>query len=71
MLDYVTVMPGENFRKRYIENEYYGRAGSKIIQGLIIEENVVLGAGAVVTKNLPQIVYTLGFPQRGIRIWAP
>ncbi len=42
--------------------------GSKIIGGIILENNVIVGAGAVVTKSFPAYAIVAGVPAKLLRI---
>lgn len=42
----------------------YLGAGSKVIGGITIENNVAIGANAVVTKNIPENAIVVGIPGR-------
>jgi len=42
-------------------------ANATIIRNVVIEENVVIGAGSVVTKDVPQNVTIIGNTARIIR----
>ena len=48
------------------KNRWIG-AGVVILPGISIGDNVVIGAGGVVTKNLPSNVVTVGNPCKVLR----
>ncbi|MDA1804008.1 acetyltransferase [Bacillus cereus group sp. BY32LC] len=65
MLDYVTVMPGSKVSGNVnLKSKSMVGTGATIIQGLTIEENVVLGAGTVVTKNTKPNYLYVGVPAK-------
>ena len=65
MLDYVTVMPGSKVSGNVnLKSKSMVVTGATIIQGLTIEENVVLGAGTVVTKNTKPNYLYVGVPAK-------
>lgn len=45
--------------------------GAVILQGIAIEKWAVVGAGAVVTEDLPEYVTAVGVPARVIKIGTP
>lgn len=66
--DYVTLHPGVNASgKVHICPGCVVGTGSKIIQGLTIGEYCILGAGAVVTKDMPSNHLIVGVPAKPIR----
>lgn len=65
MLDYVTVMPGSKISGNVnLKSKSMVGTGATIIQGLTIEENVILGAGTVVTKNTKPNYLYVGVPAK-------
>jgi sugar O-acyltransferase (sialic acid O-acetyltransferase NeuD family) len=66
--DYVTIAPGANIAgKCVIESGCYIAAGAIIIDRVRIGENSVVGAGAVVTKDVPAGVQVVGVPARVVK----
>lgn len=51
----------------HIENNVWIGAGAIILPGVTIGENSVIGAGSVVTKDIPKNVIAVGSPCRGLR----
>jgi len=47
-----------------IGNNVFIGAGAKIIGDIIIEDNVIIGANAVVTKNIPKNSIVVGIPAK-------
>lgn len=65
MSDFVTVMPGCRISGNVVLKKYSMLgAGSIVLQGLTVEENVSIGAGAVVTKNTVSNKVYVGVPAR-------
>lgn len=54
-------------QKPYIGNNVVINAGAICIGGIIIGDNSIIGAGAVVTKNVPENTVVAGNPARIIR----
>lgn len=50
-----------------LENNVWIGSGSIILQGVTIGENSIIGAGSVVTKDIPSNVIAVGNPARVIR----
>lgn len=66
--DYVTVYPSVNISGNVrVGGMTELGTGSKIIQGLDISSNVVLGAGSVVSKSLNEAGTYVGIPARKIK----
>ena len=66
--DYITVYPSVNISGNVNIDDYSELGtGSKIIQGKTLAKSVVLGAGAVVVKNLEESGTYIGIPVRRIR----
>lgn len=66
--DYVTVLPSVNISGHVrIEECVSLGTGSAIIQGVTIGANTVIGAGAVVIKDLPANCTALGIPAKPIK----
>jgi acetyltransferase-like isoleucine patch superfamily enzyme len=66
--DYSTILPSVNisgFVK--IEESVSVGTGSAIIQGVNIGKNTVIGAGSVVTKDLPPNCTAVGVPTKPIK----
>lgn len=57
---------GEYFRPIKIKNNVFIGSGSIIMLGVTIGDNVVVGAGAVVTKDIPSNCVAAGVPARPI-----
>lgn len=57
----------DRFRKTYIKDNVSIGANSTIICGIIIEENSLIGAGSVVTKNVETNVVVVGNPAKFLR----
>ena len=51
----------------HIGKNWWIGAGVVILPGISIGDNVVIGAGGVVTKNLPSNVVTVGNPCKVLR----
>ena len=51
----------------HIENNVWIGAGAVILPGVTIGENSVIGAGSVVTKDIPPDVVAVGSPCRVLR----
>jgi len=67
--DFVTVYPGVNASgSTYLGSGCEMGTGSKIIQGLSVGMNTVVGAGAVVVRNLPPDCTAVGVPAKPIKI---
>ncbi|KJS85439.1 MAG: transferase [Peptococcaceae bacterium BICA1-8] len=66
--DYTTILPSVNI-SGYVEIEECVSVGTgtAIIQGIKIGKNAVIGAGAVVVKNLPDNCVAVGSPARPIK----
>lgn len=66
--DFVTVYPGANVSgSTYLGTGCEMGTGSKIIQGLSVGMNTIVGAGAVVVRNLPPDCTAAGVPARVIK----
>lgn len=66
--DFVTILPSVNVSGNVtLEKCSNIGTGTQIIQGLTIGENTIVGAGAVVTKNLESFVVAVGSPARPIK----
>lgn len=67
--DFVTVYPGVNVSgSTYLGSGCEMGTGSKIIQGLSVGMNTIVGAGAVVVRNLPPDCTAVGVPAKPIKI---
>jgi acetyltransferase EpsM len=66
--DYVTIAPGANIAgKCIVEGGCYIAMGAVIIDRVRIGANSVVGAGAVVTKDVPANVQVVGVPARIVK----
>ncbi|MGO3801507.1 MAG: acetyltransferase [Fusobacterium sp.] len=66
--DYVTVLPASNISGNVLVKEKSSLGtNSCIIQGLEIGENVILGAGSVVVKNIEDNCVVVGNPAKKIK----
>lgn len=59
--------PITTFAETIIEDDVWIGAGSKILKGVTIGEKSVIGAGSVVTKNIPPFSIAVGNPARVIK----
>ncbi|OPZ32897.1 MAG: putative acetyltransferase EpsM [Tenericutes bacterium ADurb.BinA124] len=67
--DFSTILPGVSISGHVnIEELVSVGTGAKIIQGLRIGKNTIIGAGAIVTKDIPQNVVAVGVPAKPIKI---
>lgn len=67
--DFVTVYPGANISgSTYLGSCCEMGTGSRIIQGLSVGMNTIVGAGAVVVRNLPPDCTAVGVPAKPIKI---
>lgn len=63
--DYFTAHPGTNISGKVVFGDAcYCGTGSKVLQGLSVAENCVLGAGAVVVRNLGESGTYVGIPAK-------
>lgn len=68
--DYVTVYPSVNISgNSYIQTGVELGTGSQIIQGKAIGKNAIIGAGAVVVKNIPENCTAVGCPATPIKFF--
>lgn len=68
---FVTVYPGVNISGcTMIKKGVELGTGSKIIQGIEIDENTIVGAGAVVVRNLPSDCTAVGIPAKPVKIFG-
>lgn len=66
--DFITVYPSVNVSGNVEINNYCEiGTGSQIIQGKIITDNVVIGAGATVVKNINESGTYIGVPSKRIK----
>ncbi len=66
--DYVTINPSVNISGNVcIENGSNIGTGTQIIQGIHIGENTIVGAGAVVNRDLPDNCTAVGIPAKVIK----
>ena len=67
--NFVTVNPSVNISgNTHICSGCNIGTGTQIIQGLTVRKNTVLGAGAVVNKELPANCTAVGIPAKVIKI---
>ncbi len=67
--DYVTVNPGVNISGNVLLSSGTNiGTGAQIIQGISVGENSVVGAGAVVNRDLPANSTAVGIPAKVIKI---
>ncbi len=68
---FVTVYPGVNISGcTLIKKGVELGAGSKIIQGKVIGENAIVGAGAVVVRDLPPDCTAVGMPAKPVKFFG-
>ena len=66
--NYSTILPSVNVSGNVIINECVSvGTGAKIIQQLSIGKNTIIGAGAIVTKDIPENVVAVGMPAKVIK----
>ena len=66
--DYSSLMPSVNISGEVIiENSVYVGTGAKIINLLTIGNSTIVGAGAVVSKSLPEKCTAVGIPAKPIK----
>ena len=66
--DYCSFMPAVNISGEVIiENSVYVGTGAKIINLLTIGNSTIVGAGAVVSKSLPEKCTAVGIPAKPIK----
>lgn len=66
--DYSTILPGVNISGHvHLEECSMIGTGTAIIQGLSIGKNSIIGAGSVVTKNIPANCTAVGAPANPIK----
>lgn len=66
--DFCTLYPSVNLSGNTKLNNFVELGtGSQIIQGIIIEEDVIVGAGSVVVRNLPPNCTAVGSPAKPIK----
>jgi sugar O-acyltransferase (sialic acid O-acetyltransferase NeuD family) len=66
--DYSTILPSVNISGHVnIEELVSVGTGAKIIQELSIGRNTIIGAGAIVTKDIPKNVVAVGIPAKPIK----
>ena len=65
--DYTTILPSVNVSGNVVIEECVNiGTGTSIIQGLSIGKNSIIGAGAVVVRNLPNDITAVGVPAKPI-----
>ncbi len=70
--DFCSFMPGVNISGEVaIRKAVYVGTGAKIINQLEIGENTIVGAGAVVSKTLPENCTAVGIPAKPIKFHDP
>lgn len=68
---FVTVYPGVNISGcTVMEKGVELGTGCKIIQGIEIAENTIVGAGAVVVRNLPSDCTAMGVPAKPVKFFG-
>ncbi|GHU42879.1 transferase [Clostridia bacterium] len=68
LADYVSVYPGVNISGKVLLGQCSEiGTGSSIIQGVSIGENAILGAGAVVVRDIPNDCTAVGVPAKVIQ----
>lgn len=66
--DYATILPSVNLSGNTVTKKYTTLGtGTKVIQGVTIGENVIVGAGTVVIRDVENNVTAVGNPARIIR----
>jgi sugar O-acyltransferase (sialic acid O-acetyltransferase NeuD family) len=66
--DYASFMPSVNISGEvHIEDSVYVGTGAKIINQLTIGKSTIVGAGAVVSKSLPENCTAVGIPAKPIK----
>lgn len=66
--DYVTILPSVNLSGNTVTKKYATLGtGTKVIQGVTIGENVMIGAGTIVIKDVESNVTAVGNPARIIK----
>ncbi|WP_373687745.1 acetyltransferase [Clostridium tagluense] len=71
ILDYCTINPSVNISGNvYISSMVEVGTGTNIIQGKSIGTNSIIGAGSVVTKNIPDYCTAVGIPAKPIKFHA-
>lgn len=71
MESFVTVYPGVNISGcTQIEKGVELGTGCKIIQGKTIGKNTIVGAGAVVVRNLPSDCTAMGMPAKPVKFYG-
>ena len=66
--DYCSFMPSVNISGEvHIEEKVYVGTGAKIINRLSIGKATIVGAGAVVSKSLPENCTAVGIPAKPIK----
>ncbi len=66
--DFVTLYPSVNVSgNTLIKNGVELGTGTQVIQGLTVGENTIVGAGAVVTRDLPDNCTAVGAPAKAIK----
>ena len=66
--DYVTILPSVNLSGNTVTKKYTTLGtGTKVIQGVTIGENVIVGAGTVVIRDIENSVTVVGNPARIVK----
>ncbi|ART78205.1 transferase [Sutcliffiella horikoshii] len=66
--DYTTILPSVNVSGHVVTKECVSvGTGSAIIQGVSIGKNTIVGAGAIVVKDLPEDCTAVGSPAKPIK----
>mgnify|MGYP003379570671 CR=1 FL=1 len=68
LLQYATILPSVNLSGNTITKKYTTiGTGTKVIQGITIGENVIIGAGTVVIRDIEDNVTVVGNPARIVK----
>lgn len=68
ILDYVTLNPAVNVSgNATLQDGAFVGTGTQILQGKKVGENSVIGAGAVVTSDIPELCTAVGIPAKVIK----
>src|SRR5262245_58017420 len=67
----VSIVTMRNEQGATIGEHFYAGTGATIVGSVLIEDNVTLGAGAVLTKSVPKDAIVAGVPARILRFRKP
>jgi serine O-acetyltransferase len=67
----VSIVTMRNRKGAQIGNNFYAGVGIIIIGTITIEDNVIAGAGCIITKSVPQNAVVAGIPAKIIRFREP